>query len=72
MWYNIILYNYSIFCLHINKKSIKYNDFFCKYFQDVSHWMNKNWKPLNKDNFFVSQSHYMLKCISKDITTELE
>ncbi|XP_026805463.1 F-box only protein 33 [Rhopalosiphum maidis] len=39
---------------------------------DVSNWMETNWKPLNKNNLFVSHSHYILQCISKDLTTKLD
>jgi len=45
---------------------------FYKCFQDVSNWMDTNWKPLNKNNLFVSPSHYILKCISKDLTTKFD
>lgn len=42
------------------------------YFQDVSSWMVTNWKPLNKNNTFVNRSHYILNCISKDLTVNLD
>ncbi|VVC32840.1 F-box domain,Leucine-rich repeat domain, L domain-like [Cinara cedri] len=38
---------------------------------DVSNCMDTNWKPLNKNNLFVSHSHYILKCISKDLSSSL-
>lgn len=42
------------------------------YFQDVSSWMVTNWKPLNKNSTFVNRSHYIIDCISKDLTANLD